>query len=391
MTILTTAPTIDASGISAPAFADVLDFLQAKYRAIYGSDVYLGNDSQDGQFLAILAAAINDSNAAAVAVYNALSPATAQGNGLSSVVKINGIKRLVPSASQATVTIVGQAYTVITHGVAMDAAGRRWSLPSVVTIPSGGSIDVTATCQTVGAIAAAVGQINLIATPTRGWQSVTNAAAATQGAPVESDAALRVRQGDSVALPSQTVMDGLVGALRSLAGVTQLRAYENETNTTDANGIPAHSIAMVIQGGDSAEIGSVLLHKRGMGVGTYGSTEVVVTYETTPYSMRYSVPTQARIVVHITVQALTGYTSAVGDSIKAGLAAYVNALGIGEKVRLSRLYLPAQLDGADGSETFEVTALTIAAYPGTPGASDVAIAWNAIASLVVADIALTVV
>ena len=61
-----TAPTIDEKGISAPSFAEILAYLQEAYRGIFGADVYLGNDSQDGQFIGIVATAINDSNAAAV-------------------------------------------------------------------------------------------------------------------------------------------------------------------------------------------------------------------------------------------------------------------------------------------------------------------------------------
>ena len=79
------------------------------------------------QFLGIVAAAINDSNAAAVAVYNSFSPATAQGNGLSSVVKINGITRLVASNSTVDLTVVGIAGTTITNGQASDSSGSSSS------------------------------------------------------------------------------------------------------------------------------------------------------------------------------------------------------------------------------------------------------------------------
>ncbi len=99
--------TIDQNGITVPAYADILTYLKDAYRTIYGADVYLEPDSQDGQLLAIFAAAINDANAMAAAVYNAFSPATAQGVGLSSVVKINGIARAVASFSTVDVLIVG--------------------------------------------------------------------------------------------------------------------------------------------------------------------------------------------------------------------------------------------------------------------------------------------
>src|SRR5260363_207233 len=45
---MTLSVTIDATGIHAPSYADVLNALKAQYRAIYGPDVYLENDSQDG-------------------------------------------------------------------------------------------------------------------------------------------------------------------------------------------------------------------------------------------------------------------------------------------------------------------------------------------------------
>lgn len=144
-----TAPTIDASGITAPDYATILEWLQGQYRAIFGSDVYLGNDSQDGQFLGIVAAAINDSNMAVIEAWNSAGPATAQGEALSSRVKINGISRAVATRSQVTVTLVGQAGTVITDGVVSDANNNRWLLPSPVVIPPAGSISVTATAEQV--------------------------------------------------------------------------------------------------------------------------------------------------------------------------------------------------------------------------------------------------
>lgn len=47
-------------------------------------------------------------------VYNAFSPSTAQGAGLSSVVKINGIRRKTASYSTVDLRIVGQVGTIVT-------------------------------------------------------------------------------------------------------------------------------------------------------------------------------------------------------------------------------------------------------------------------------------
>ena len=387
-----TSVTVDSTGISAPSYAAILAYLTAQYQSIYGADVYLGADSQDGQFLAVIASAINDSNAGAIAVYNSFAPSTAQGAGLSSRVKINGIKRLSASFSTVNITLTGQAGTTVTNGTVTDSNKNTWALPPSVTIPSGGTITVTATCTTIGAITAATNTVNIIGTPTFGWQNVTNASAASPGAPVESDAALRVRQGVSVALPSQTVLAGILGAVENIAGVTAARAYENDTASTDANGVTAKSIALVVQGGDAATIAATILAKKTPGTITYGSTtQSVVDSTGNTHSVKFSVPAPQRISVAISLHALTNYTTVIGDQIKAAVAAYINALGIGNSILLTRLQLPAQLYGGSGSQTFEIVTIAAAIYPTTPGSSDVAIAFNAIATCAVADIAITTV
>lgn len=387
-----TAPTIDASGITAPDYATILEWLQGQYRAIFGADVYLGNDSQDGQFLGIVAAAINDSNMAVIEAWNSAGPATAQGEALSSRVKINGISRAVATRSQVTVTLVGQAGTTINDGSVADANGNRWDLPTPVVIPPSGSINVTATARELGAITAPAGTVTTITTPTRGWQSVTNAAAAIAGAPVETDEQLRARQAQSVALPSLTVLGGILGAVRAVSGVTRAAIYENDTDSADSNGLPPHSIAVVAKGGDASQIATAIMTKKTPGTYTHGSTSVAVSDAIgIPHTIRYFQPADAPMAVEVRIKAFTGYTTAVAAQIQAAVADYINALGIGKPVMLARLYLPAQLNGAGQFATYEVLTVKVAAKPGTPSASDVAVAFNALASCAAADVSVVVV
>lgn len=388
----TLAASLTSSGISAPTYSDIYASLQASVKSIYGTDVVIDPDSQDGQLLAIVAQAINDSNSAAIAVYNSFSPATSQGEALSSNVKINGIARRVATNSTATVTLVGTVGTQILNGVVADVNSNLWNLPTSVTIPSAGFVNVTATAQLLGAILANSGEINKIQTPTLGWQSVTNALAASPGAPVETDAALRQRQTHSVALPSTTVLDGIVGLIESISGVSSVKAYENDTNATDSNGVPAHCISMVVQGGADADVAQAIFDKKTPGTGTYGSTTVTIT-EPAGFSnaIKFYRPTLNVISVEVQLHALTGYTTAIGTSVKQAVADYINSLSIGSSVMISRLYLPAQLNGAPDSLTFEVMSVKAAISPGTPGTTDVAIAFNARATATVANVSIVVV
>lgn len=387
----TLAAKVDATGISAPSYPDILASLQASFQAIYGSDAYLNPDSQDGQLVAVFARAIYECNQTAIAVYNSFSPSYAQGVGLSSVVKINGIKRLVPSNSQVNLTITGTIGTTILNGSATDAAKVKWNLPPSVTIPPAGFIVVTATCDQPGAIPAAPGTVTNINTPTLGWQSVTNATAASLGAPVESDAALRARQKQSVALPALTVLAALQGAVAAVTGVTAARVYENDTAATNADGVPAKSIAVVVQGGVALDVATAIMNKKTPGCATFGSTTVNVTDAVGQVqAIKFTVPAIIRIICSITIKGLSGYNSAIGDLIKAAVAAQVSALAIGEDVVFTRLYLAALLQGAPGSETFEIVNVLISAHPAAVAAANVVIAYNAIADLAVGDISLTV-
>ena len=269
---------VDATGFHYPDYPTVLQYLTDEYKAIYGADTYLAPDSQDGQWLAIQALAIFDTMQVAAAVYSSFSPLTAQADALSRNVKINGIKRRAATFSTADLLIIGTAGTVINNGQAEDTLSQKWNLPASVTIPPGGSITVTATATEIGSVTAGPNTINKIATPTLGWQSVDNATAATVGDPVETDAELRRRQTFSTALPSLTVLDGTIGAVASVPGVTRFRGYENDSDVADANGIPAHSIAIVAEGGDQQAIGDAIAVKKTPGTGTYGTT-TVTTYD----------------------------------------------------------------------------------------------------------------
>ncbi|MFG1259144.1 baseplate J/gp47 family protein, partial [Xanthobacter flavus] len=368
----------------------IIDYLKTQYRAIYGTDVVLDNDTQDGQWVSIIATAIHDGNAMCVSAYEAFSPATAQGEGLSRMVKINGLSRHVASNSTVDLLLGGTAGTVITNGYATDASGNRWILPTEVIIPVEGQITVTAAASEVGAVSAPAGSITGIGTPTRGWQTVTNVLAAVEGDPVESDAALRQRQAVSTEIPSQTIFEGLIAAVAAVEGVTRYGGVDNDTDGADGNGIPGHSFSIVAEGGDAQQIASVIFAKKGPGSGTHGTTSEVVTDSYgVPHTIKFMRPTNVPIKVAITLKALSGYTSNIGAKIKASVAAYINSLNIGDEVYLTRLFAPATLSGADGL-TYDITALLIARDAGSPGSSNIVLAYSEAAACAVADISISV-
>lgn len=385
--------TVTAEGISAPDYQTVLDTITGYFQQIYGSDAYLEPDSKDGQMVALVALAIHDANNTAVSVYRSFSPATALGDALTSNVKINGITRRAATNSTVDLLLTGTVGTTITNGSVRDTNSVVWNLPATVVIGSDGTVVATATCANSGAVAAVAGSVNGINTPTRGWASVTNPLAATVGVAAETDAQLRVRQSQSVALASLTPFDAVDGAIANVEGVTRHKLFENDTETTDANGLPEHSISAVVEGGDATEIANTIRSVKGQGVSTYGTTAVVVTDKYgNPYTIRFSRPVDVPVYVSITLKALTGYTSDIGDEMKAAVASYINSLAIGDGVLLSRVYSPANLGVVSGGNAryYDIMELLIGRSAESVAAANVTIVYDEAVSCSVENIEITV-
>jgi uncharacterized phage protein gp47/JayE len=389
--LATLAPTVSSSGISTPQYADIYQSLLASFQQIYGADIYVTPDSQDGQLLAIIAQAIYDSNQATVTMFQSFAPSFAQGATLSSLVKINGLARLVATNSTAVGNVVGTVGTIITNGAVRDVAGNLWNLPTSVTIPIGGTISVTVTAQVAGTIAAGIGTINQIYNPQLGWQSFSNTTAATPGAAVESDAALRTRQALSTALPALGIKEAIYSAVGAVNGVVRFALYENDTGSTDGNGIPAHSFSIVAQGGTVADITTAIATKKPPGIQTYGSTSNVV-YDKfgIPSTINYYVLAQVPIYFVVTIKALTGYVSTTGTEIINAIAAFVNATVIGEDVYLAQCQGAGQLITLPEGQTFYISDFRLGIAPAPTGTSNIVINFNQAATCLAANITLNV-
>lgn len=346
-TLLTSlACTIDSTGIHAPAYSDILYTLQSNFQSIYGADIYIDPDSQDGQWLATLAQMVNDGNQADVTTFDGYSPAFAQGAALASQVKINGLRKEGSSNSTAPVDIGGTVGTIINNGVAVDANKNLWNLPSVVEIPLSGTISVTATAQQPGAITAIAGAISEINTPTRGWQTVSNPSAAAPGDPVEMDAALRKRQAVSTSLPAQTPLQAIIANVANTPGIGRNKIYENQGTPPDANGLPGHSIAVVAEGGDITAIAQTIEAKKSPGTDTFGTTSVTVNDPAgVPITISFFELAEISILVKIALVPLTGYVSTTGVLVTNSVVQYLSDFAVGQDSLLGKLFGPANLSG----------------------------------------------
>jgi hypothetical protein len=352
---------IDRAGLKLPTYDELHLYFRSVYQDVYGGDIVITPDSQDGQLLAIMSLAVHDAYSAAAAVYNSFSPSTAQGVGLSRVVKINGIERHVPTYSTADLRIVGQPGTIIRGGIVSDVQEQRWLLPDIVTIPDSGELVVSATAEDIGEVRASPLEINNIVTPERGWQSVSNKDFAYPGAPVETDTHLRKRQAVSAAIPSITSIEGMVGAVAAVPGVTRAAWYENDYDVRDSIGLPPHSIAFVVEGGTALDVAQALFSKKTPGARFIGDTmiEIIDEFGIAQRVFFYR-PIMVPITYHFELRRLPGYVVDVENKIRAAMIDWTNAVGIGKRVMHGRAYVPANLNGDPTSDTYEILSIGLA-------------------------------
>lgn len=225
-------PTIGPAGLTLPIYPDILNFLMVQFWGIFGQAAYLGTDSADYQDMSVRALQASNFIQMIQAVYLSLNPQTAVGASLDLCGRLIGTARKAPSQSIALVTLTGTPLAVIVNGVVQDVNGNYWNLASPATIGIGGTVAVIATAQETGNTTANPGELAIISTPTSGWNSVTNAGAATPGEAVEPDSQYRARLLVAQTKPSISLLAGTAAALAAVYGVTRSEVYENNGNST---------------------------------------------------------------------------------------------------------------------------------------------------------------
>lgn len=119
--------------------------------------------------------------------------------------------------------------------------------------------------------------VTLPETIVSGVVSVTNPAANyITGDTGESDAEYRQRRNKTVALPSQGFDESIEAQLLNLDTVTQVKVYDNR-KSVEVNGIPAHTIWVIVEGGQNSEIGNIIYANIPPGIPMKGSIEVLVS------------------------------------------------------------------------------------------------------------------
>lgn len=234
-----------------------------------------------GQLLGIVAQKVAKAWELLNVAYTAFDPDQAEYYLLDAVCAITGtIRNPATKSLIRDVTVNLDASTTLPAGSVANVVDQptiRFVSTEDVTNGATGAADVTVDfeCEVTGPVPCYADTLTVITAAVGGWNSVTNDTDAVPGRNQETDTELRVRRTAELSRPGACTVDAIRADLLEIDGVLQAFVFENTTNTTNGDGLPAHSIECVVFDGptpaaDDDDIVAVVWGSKAGGIQTYG-------------------------------------------------------------------------------------------------------------------------
>lgn len=321
---------IDANGLQVATRAELVAQFTTDFQTIYGADIDLSSNSPDGQMMNIFIQAMLDLEDLLVQIYNMFDPDNAIGVILDQRVAINGIQRQAGTFTVQNITVVtSQALNIYGADQAVqpvftvsDSAGNQYELITTQFIAAAGSYVCAFQAVNPGAVQSAINTITIPVTIVLGVSSVNNPTTYTSlGINEESDAVLKIRRQKSVSLASQGYLAGLLAALENISGVTSAFVYENVSDTPDGDGVPGHSIWVIVGGSAAAaDIAEAIYAKRNAGCGMFGSESYTITQvDGSPFIVTWDMVVSQNLFIAFTATSIDGVNPPNLAAIRAQL------------------------------------------------------------------------
>ena len=347
---------LDANGLQVSTRAELVAYYTAQFQDIYGADVNLGSDTPDGQLMNIFIQQVLDLQDLLVQIYNTFDPDNAIGTILDQRVALNGIQRQEGTFTITPVTLVlaqsvnlfGLDQTAEDVYTVADNAGTQWQLVSTYLGIGPGTVVLDFRAALPGEQLTVPNTITVPVIVVLGVTSINNPTPyTTLGVNEESDAELKVRRQKSVSLASQGYLAGLLAALENTTGVTSAFVFENTTDLVDVDGVPGHSIWVIVAGtGADADIANAIYIKRNAGCGMFGETSYVITQvDGSPFAVYWDTVLTRNLFIEFFTESIDGITPPNIEGIRSGLAALFIP-GVFEPVNINALSTAVQeIDG----------------------------------------------
>ena len=159
-----------------------------------------------------------------------------------------------------------------------------------------------------------------------GVSACTNPAAIDGGRGRETDEEFRDRYYQSVDYAGGVNADAIAGEImQNVDAVYSAICYENDTDETDALGLPPHSIEAIVYGGLDADIAQAIFRRKAAGIQTSGSSSIAVIAKSgQSINIKFSRPTTVAVYIQIkNLETNSDFPSDGQDRIREALVEYI--------------------------------------------------------------------
>jgi hypothetical protein len=325
---------LNNTGYAIKTYAEWKALVDAAYTSAWAG-IDLSAQSSEGIEAAQLAEWLTEADQDGLGVFNSFNLNNATGAVLSFIAILRGTSRRIGTKALFTVTLTSslQPYSIL--------AGTQFKLlDTELLFNATAQINIAALSTTGIEIEAAATGITVATAGDKLSSIITISAltdiaitSVTEGTADESDEDLRIRLRSVNSISSSSDVDAIYSALRNLANTTKVRVYDNDTGSTDANGVLAGYINCVVLGSTTQEIVDVIRGKKPAGTPTQGSSSGISVdgqgYNKIQYFDR---PSKVNYYIAASVTKKSGQSQtdrSYDDIIKLNTQSYVNDVDIG--------------------------------------------------------------
>ena len=264
-------------GFRRKSYPDILDDLILKSRELFGEDINVTSRSALGLLLRLFAWGLALVWQLAEKVYLSGFMSTSEGIDKDRHAQSLGIIRLGKRPATGYITVYGEDGTEIEEGfIVANKRGTEYRTFTNYVIEKGEAKVYVESIEVGKETNSEIEEVTEIITPVAGIDRVENLEPILGGADEETDAELQQRYNESLSKAGASTTASITASVLDVEGVTSVIVDENDTEETNEEGIPPHSIAVYVVGGDKNTIAMTILNTKAGGIQAYGDTKVKV-------------------------------------------------------------------------------------------------------------------
>jgi len=287
------------TGLEIPTLEETREGIRAQLRSRISNTIDLHPSSPLGIIVDIFSREKRLALETVAAVYASMAPSGGSGVALANVSALTGTIRRPATASVAPVLLDLDAGTYPAGTLVANVTGRPGdtfsNAETLILAADNAALEAVFHASETGPIAAASGSL-VISGPVAGWNGIASIVDAALGEDTERDAVLRPRRTQEVQAQGSTTVDAIRADIsQNVEGIISVSVLENETATTDANGILPHSIEAIVYGpatptaADDQAVADQIYASRPGATRTVGTTAVdVLTSQGRTVSVQFS-------------------------------------------------------------------------------------------------------